>query len=123
MVAESDPDERERASDRTEVVRARISTARARQHQRFRGRWLDLAWTCNAQIPGKPYLLDEFCPTSESGRALLDALTMQRRWANDQRSTVLRIARTVADLDPDRDPSAPLDRDCIATAAMFQPRS
>ncbi len=123
VVAESDPDDRERASDRTDVVRARITTARARQHQRFRGRWLDLAWTCNAQIPGKSYLLDEFCPTSESGRALLDELVTHRRWANDQRSTVLRIARTVADLELDRDPSAPLDRDCIATAAMFQPRS
>jgi predicted ATPase with chaperone activity len=122
VVAESDPDERERSSDRTEIVRARISTARARQHQRFRGRWLDLAWTCNAEIPGHPNVLDEFCPTSESGRALLDDLANHQRWTRDQRNAVLRVARTVADLDPDRDPSAPLDRECMATAAMFQPR-
>jgi predicted ATPase with chaperone activity len=123
LVAESDPNERERASDWTKTVRMRISTARARQHQRFRGRWLDLAWTSNAEIPGHPNVLDEFCPTSESGRALLDDLANHRRWTRDQRNAVLRVARTVADLDPDRDPSAPLDRGCIATAAMFQPRS
>jgi magnesium chelatase family protein len=113
------PGPHQAAGDSTEVIRARISTARFRQHQRFRGRWPDLEWTCNAKIPNHYKCLDEFCPTSESGRAVLDYLANQLDWTASQRGNVLRIARTVADLDPDRDPLAPLDRDCIATAAMF----
>jgi magnesium chelatase family protein len=107
------------AGDSTEVTRARISMARLRQHQRFRGRWPDLEWTCNAKIPNHPKCLDEFCPTSESGRAVLDRLASHLDWTPSQRASALRIARTLADLDPDRDPEAPLDRECIATAAMF----
>jgi magnesium chelatase family protein len=111
------------AGDSTEMIRARIATARLRQHQRFRGRWPDLAWTCNAKIPRNQKCLDEFCPTSESGKSLLDYLANHLEWTASQRGSVLCIARTIADLDPDRDPLAPLDRDCIATAAMFtQPR-
>ena len=122
LVAESDPEDLDQAGAPTRVVRSRITTARARQQQRFRGRWLDLPWTCNAQIPGQPNVLDEFCPTSESGRALLDELSHDQHWTNDQRSDVLRVARTIADLDRHSDPSAPLDRECIANAAMFKPR-
>jgi len=122
LVAESDPEDLDQAGASTRVVRSRITTARARQQQRFRGRWIDLPWTCNAQIPGQPNVLDEFCPTSESGRALLDELSHDQHWTNDQRSDVLRVARTIADLDRHSDPSAPLDRECIANAAMFKPR-
>jgi magnesium chelatase family protein len=113
------PDPRTRAGESSERVRARITLARARQDQRFRGRWLDLGWTRNARIPLHSICLDEFCPTSDSGRALIDQLANHRRWTNDQRGALLRVARTVADLDPDRDPGAPLDRECLATAAMF----
>jgi magnesium chelatase family protein len=107
------------AGDSTEVIRARITTARLRQHERFRGRWPDLEWTCNAKIPNHPNCLDEFAPTSESGRAVLDYLANEFDWTTSQRGNVMRIARTIADLDLDRDPLAPLDRECIASAAMF----
>jgi predicted ATPase with chaperone activity len=67
--------------------------------------------------------LDEFCPTSESGRALLDSLTRLHDLSACRRADLLRVARTIADLDPDRDPREPLDRECLATAAMFLPRA
>jgi hypothetical protein len=65
------------------------------KHQRFRGRWPDLEWTCNAKIPNHHECLDEFCPTSESGRAVLDYLANQLDWTASQRGNVLRIERGV----------------------------
>jgi predicted ATPase with chaperone activity len=115
----------EQSPDPPEQIRARITLARARQLARFGGSWPALAWTCNAKIPATPFCLDAFCATSKSGRAMLVELTKVHAlgWSSDFRANLLRVARTVADLDPDRDPSAPLDRECIATAAMFMPAS
>lgn len=118
VVAPRSPATGEQSTDAAAVVRSRIVTARGRQLYRFGP---GLAWTWNAQIPRAPNVLDEFCPTSESGRALLDSLCRLHRWSTDQAVDLLRVARTVADLEPDRDPRAPLDRECIATAAMFVP--
>lgn len=111
--------------DPPEQIRARIMLARARQLARFGGSWPALAWSCNAEIPPVPFCLDAFCPTSQSGRAMLIELTKVHAlgWSSDFRADLRRVARTVADLHPDRDPSAPLDRECIATAAMFMPVS
>lgn len=122
LVAERHTTREAQALEPTQATRSRITLARARQLHRFGGRWPGCPWTCNAQIPSTPNMLDEFCATSESGRALLDRLTHLHRWTNHQRADLLRVARTLADLDPDRDPWAPLDRECLASAAIFMPK-
>lgn len=123
LAAAREPTRGRQAIDSPDGARSRIALARARQLRRFGGTWPALAWTCNARIPCTQVCLDEFCPTSESGRSLLDSLTRLHGLSACRRADLLRVARTIADLDPDRDPRAPLDHECLAAAAMFMPRA
>jgi magnesium chelatase family protein len=73
--------------------RARVRRAAERQRQRYRG--LGFAW--NSRLP--PGLIDRFCPLD--GRARQALLNAGQKLALSSRAlhSVLRIARTVADLD------------------------
>lgn len=123
VAAARESEQGSQAIDSLEGSRSRITLARARQLRRFGAISPTPPWIYNARIPATPICLDRFCATSHSGRRLLDTLTRAHGWSQYQRANVLRVARTIADLDPDRDPRAPLDHDCLATAAMFMPRT
>jgi magnesium chelatase family protein len=74
----------------------RIELARARQRSRLAA----TPWSCNAEIPRFGEASHRLCRTA-AGRP-------------DPR--VARVARTLADLDPNRDPAEPLDADLLALA-------
>jgi predicted ATPase with chaperone activity len=78
-------------------ARPRIALARARQHERLS----PTPWSCNAEIP-------------RIGDALPYLCRCHARRQHDPR--VLRVARTIADLQPDRDTAEPLDADTLALA-------
>lgn len=74
----------------------RIELARARQRSRLAA----TPWSCNAEIPRFGEAIHSLCRAAD------------RR--PDPR--VARVARTIADLDLDRDPAEPLDADLLALA-------
>ena len=82
----------EEKAESSEVVRERVTAARALQNTRYSG----LAVTCNAGIP--PALLAEICTLDTAAEALLrasfDRLSLSAR-AYDR---ILKVARTIADL-------------------------
>lgn len=96
----------------SETIRSRIALARARQRER----WRETSWKSNSDMPLVEWCVNEFCATTPAAAAQLGQ-------ANDGcyrvRARALRVARTLADLDPDRDPRAPLDHESIATALRF----
>jgi magnesium chelatase family protein len=72
------------------VVRARVEVARARQHARRPGR-------LNAQLPAA--LLEESCPLSPEAEARVKQMSRDLKLSGRGFHGVLRVARTIADLD------------------------
>ena len=96
------------AAEGSEAVRERVSRARARQAQRFRRLGAE-GIRLNAECP--PALLDQIARPDDSGEKLLreaaDAFNLSARGYH----RVLRVARTLADLD---------DRDAIGAAHIAE---
>lgn len=82
----------QRLGESSETVRARVETARERQHTRFAG--TDLA--CNADM--RPQDVRKYCKLDEAGMALLKAAMSQLQLSARAFHRVLKLARTVADL-------------------------
>lgn len=76
---------------------ARISTARDRQRERLAA----TPWRWNAEIPWTGEALSWLCPAERGCKASTRAR---------------RVARTIADLDLERDPAAPIDAETLARA-------
>jgi magnesium chelatase family protein len=81
--------------ERSESVRARVETARARQRQRLAG----TRWTCNAQMPGamarrRAQLTDG---AAELLASAVDSLALSGRGFD----RAIRVARTIADIAGD----------------------
>jgi magnesium chelatase family protein len=74
----------------SEAIRARVESARARQRRRGRG-------LCNAAMPVKH--LREWCALDESGRQVLGAAVARLHLSARAHDRILRVARTIADLD------------------------
>jgi magnesium chelatase family protein len=92
------PGEMCRAADPSEGARAaeRVGRAAARQRQRFAG----LGFTSNSRIPAG--LLDRFCALDAECTALLLAAAERALVSSRAFHSVVRMARTIADLDGER---------------------
>jgi magnesium chelatase family protein len=80
------------AAEGSAEVRARVTTARERQHERYAGR----SWRLNGQAPG-PDLREEW-PMTEPARAALEVALRRGRLTNRGATRVHRLAWTITDL-------------------------
>ncbi len=94
-------------------VQARVELGRAHQQRRFDGTHL----TSNAEMtPGE---IRDFCPIDGTAQSLLQAAMKQLNLSARAFHRILKLARTIADLD-DRESIAAAD---IAEAIQYRPRS
>ena len=75
------------------AIRARVESARARQHARFAGTPL----TCNADMG--PAEIREFCILPPEGQALIRSAMRQMHLSARAYHRVLKVSRTIADLE------------------------
>ena len=75
------------------AVKARVDAARQVQSARFAG----TAVTCNAQMT--PEMVGRFCPLDAAGEKLLQAAFLRMGLTARSHDRILRVARTIADLD------------------------
>ncbi len=83
----------DRLGEQSDKVRARVKAARSIQHQRFEGTRL----VCNAEMT--PTEVREFCQVEESAQSLLKAAMKQLYLSARAFHRILKIARTIADLE------------------------
>jgi magnesium chelatase family protein len=83
----------DRLGEESETVQARVAAARAIQHKRFEGTKL----TCNAEMT--PNEVREFCRAEESAQSLLKAAMKQLYLSARAFHRILKIGRTIADLE------------------------
>ena len=111
----------ERLGESSEKVQARGIAARSIQRQRFKGTKL----TCNAEMT--PTEVREFCQTEESAQSLLKAAMKQLYLSARAFHRILKLARTIADLE--NAPSASsgqagiIKAHHLAEAIQYRPRS
>ena len=79
-------------AESSDTIRARVNTARERQRRRFSDRAM-----CNARMQGKE--LRSFCTPDEEGDALMKAAFDTMNLSARSYDRILRVARTVADLE------------------------
>lgn len=94
----------------SEAIRQRVNAARKRQVDRFQG----LGWSCNADIPSQK--LREVCQASEEAEALLKRAFDRFGLSARSYDRVLRVARTIADLDASEGVAA----DHVAEAVQYR---
>jgi magnesium chelatase family protein len=90
-----------------------VEAARARQRQRFKGTSL----ACNAEMT--PTEVREHCSTEESAQGLLKAAMKQLYLSARAFHRILKIGRTLADLEN----SDIIKANHIAEAIQYRPRS
>jgi magnesium chelatase family protein len=83
----------ERLGEESEKVQARVEAARATQRERFNGTRL----SCNAEMT--PTEVREFCQVEESAQSLLKAAMKQLYLSARAFHRILKIGRTLADLE------------------------
>jgi magnesium chelatase family protein len=103
----------DRLGEKSERVQARIVTARARQLERFRGTKL----TGNAEMT--PSEVREFCQAEDSAQSLLKAAMKQLYLSARAFHRILKLARTIADLDN----SDIIKAHHLAEAIQYRPRT
>jgi magnesium chelatase family protein len=82
----------DRLGEKSEVIRARVEAARARQRQRFAGTKLQ----CNGDMgPGE---VRKYCVVDDAGKNLLRASMQQMQMSARAYHRILKLARTIADL-------------------------
>ena len=81
-------------------VKARVDAARALQAARFAGTGI----TCNAQMPAG--MIARFCPLDSAGEALMKNAFERMGLTARSHDRILRLARTIADLEGEADISA-----------------
>ena len=84
---------RREAPEPSAAVKARAEAARSLQSRRFAGTGV----TCNAQMP--PALVGEFCRLDPAGERLLKTAFDRMGLTARSHDRVLRVARTIADLE------------------------
>jgi magnesium chelatase family protein len=102
----------DRLGEKSERVRARVQAARAIQRQRFEGTKL----ACNAEMT--PTEVREFCRVEESAQSLLKAAMKQLYLSARAFHRILKIGRTIADLEN----SDIIKAHHIAEAIQYRPR-
>jgi magnesium chelatase family protein len=104
------------AGESSETVRSRVEVARARQRERFRGA---RGVHANAQLRGR--MLRELCEASGEAAALraraMEKLGLSAR-AHDR---ILKLARTIADLDGARGVGAPHVAEAVQLRCLDRP--
>ena len=103
----------ERLGESSNNVQARVAASRLRQQERFRGTHL----VCNAEMT--PNGVREYCRVDDSAQGLLKAAMQQLNLSARAFHRILKLARTIADLE---------DNDAIRTphlaeAIQYRPRS
>jgi magnesium chelatase family protein len=83
----------DRLGESSEKIQSRVIAARAIQRERFKGTRL----TCNAEMT--PTEVREFCKTEESAQSLLKAAMKQLYLSARAFHRILKLARTIADLE------------------------
>lgn len=84
---------RRETPESSDAVKARVDAARLVQSRRFGGTGV----TCNAQMP--PAMVGAFCSLDGAGDALLKAAFERMGLTARSHDRILRVARTIADLD------------------------
>jgi len=97
-------------------IRTRIDAARVRQGLRLAG----TPWRTNAEIPADAGAIEVHCALTTAARMLLRELTKVRRLSPRAQHRLRRVARTIADLQFDRDPTGALGPAEIAQAAALR---
>ena len=103
----------ERLGEKSEKVQARVKAARSRQLKRFDTTRL----TTNAEMT--PNEVREFCQVEESAQSLLKAAMKQLYLSARAFHRILKLARTIADLDN----SDIIKAHHLAEAIQYRPRS
>ena len=88
------------AGEPSAAIRERVNAARKLQLERFG----ELGLTCNAEIPAAK--LQEFCPTTAEADKLLKRTFEKFGFSARTYDRVLKVARTIADLDNSREIAA-----------------
>ncbi|MBI2849957.1 MAG: YifB family Mg chelatase-like AAA ATPase [Chloroflexi bacterium] len=109
----------ERLGESSEKVQARVIAARALQRERFKGTKL----TCNAEMTATE--VRQFCHTEESAQSLLKAAMKQLYLSARAFHRILKLARTIADLDSTTSPGQDgiIKAHHLAEAIQYRPRS
>ncbi len=102
-----------RPGENSEKVQARVSAARSRQLKRFNGTKL----TSNAEMT--PAEIREFCQVEETAQGLLKAAMKQLYLSARAFHRIIKLARTIADLDG----SDAIRAQHVAEAIQYRPRS
>ena len=95
----------------THEVRAQVQEARERQRHRYRGRF-----TCNAHLDSKA--IRQHCALKEGARKLLETAMTQLGFSARAYDKVLRVARTLADLDHQEE----IGEQHVAEAVQYRPQ-
>jgi len=103
----------ERLGEKSEKVQARVLAARSRQRERFSGTRL----ACNAEMT--PTEVREFCQVEEQAQSLLKAAMKQLYLSARAFHRILKLARTIADLENGNIIKA----HHLAEAIQYRPRS
>jgi len=102
----------DRLGEPSSQIRERVELARERQRSRFN----ETDITCNADMgPGDVRV---FCPLDDTGKALIRQAMSQLQLTARAYHRVLKLARTIADLDQEDDISTPH----LAEALQYRPR-
>jgi len=83
----------DRLGEKSDKVQTRVEAARSRQQKRFRGTKI----ACNAEMT--PTEVREFCQVEESAQSLLKAAMKQLYLSARAFHRILKLARTIADLE------------------------
>jgi len=102
----------ERGGEKSEGVQGRVEAARAIQRGRFNG----ISLSCNAEMT--PTEVREFCKTEESAQSLLKAAMKQLYLSARAFHRILKIGRTIADLEN----ADIIKAHHIAEAIQYRPR-
>jgi magnesium chelatase family protein len=94
------------------AIAGRVAEARRRQKERFDA--LHVPFRTNADVTGE--LLQHFAPAREDAKVLLEQATESFRLSMRGYTRVLRVARTIADLEG----SASVEKHHIAEAVSFR---
>ena len=102
----------DRLGEKSDKVQARVKAARAIQQKRFKGTRLP----CNAEMT--PPEVREFCQAEESAQSLLKAAMKQLYLSARAFHRILKLARTIADLED----SDIIEAHHLAEAIQYRPR-
>ncbi len=102
----------DRTGEPSEIVRARVESARAIQRARFR----DTEITCNADMGPGDVL--RFCELDDPGRLLVRQAMQQMQLSARAYHRVLKLARSIADLEG----AADIRTSHLAEGLQYRPR-